>query len=105
MTKSVDTMKLINIMADVYYDADGLISSTVERAIEDVFDGEDIDDAVNNEINIVLIYDENIWTLLKNYQRPFNANYDEMVDEFYDDVYRFTSDYIDQFSSDDEEEE
>ena len=104
MTKSVDRRKLLNVMTDMYYEANGLIASAVEAAIEDVFDGADIDEAVSSEVDRTLIYNEDIWTLLQSYQRPTEANYDEMVDEFYDDVYRFTRDYIDLLDSDAEEE-
>lgn len=89
---------------DDFYSADKLISNTVQFVIEDVFDGADIYDAINEELDRTLIYYSDVWKLLMHYQNPTEANYNEMVEEFSDDVYRYAYDYIDRFGSEDEEE-
>ena len=33
-----------------------------------------------------LIYDEDLWEIMKYYQRPNEANYDEAMEEFYNDL-------------------
>lgn len=37
-------------------------------------------------MDIELIYDEDQWEIMKYYQRPNEANFDEAMDEFYNDL-------------------
>lgn len=104
MTRKLSRRYLADIMGDDFDKANGLVADTVWNALEDVFDGKDIDEAVNYEVNKVLSNDDNIWKLLKEYQIAEKSNYNEMVDEFYDDVYVCTTNYIDEVVPIDEEE-
>lgn len=105
MAKKVDRYDLIYVMGPVpYHGADGLIARTVKSAIEDVFDGSEIDEAVNAEIDNALNYNDDIWKLLKYYQNPKEVNFDDMNEAFYEDVHGFVSDYIVKFGVEEDEE-
>ena len=37
-------------------------------------------------MDLELIYDEDLWSIMAYYQRPNEANYDEAMEEFYNDL-------------------
>lgn len=43
---------------------------------------EELQQAMDDE----LIYDEDLWEIMKYYQRPSEANFNEAMDEFYNDL-------------------
>lgn len=103
MTKKVSREDLKYIMGSiVYYSANGLVADTVEAVIEDVLNGEDVDEAVDDEVDNTLDYDSNIWKLLKCYQKATEVNYDRMVEEFHNIVSVCVNDYLNEFGSEDE---
>lgn len=56
-------------------------------AIEDIKNGVDIEDAINNAIDCLLVYDCDIWEVMQYYQRPAEANYYGALDCLYNDIY------------------
>lgn len=51
---------------------------------------ESMEDSTEEELkysmDIELIYDDDLWEIMKYYQRPNEANYDEAMEEFYNDL-------------------
>ena len=49
----------------------------VEAAVEEFNKGnyKDIEDAISDEINSRIIYDDDIWEIMKDYQEPQDANF------------------------------
>lgn len=56
-------------------------------AKEDIKNGVDIEDAINNAIDSLLIYNSDIWDVMQYYQRPTEANFEEALDCLYNDIY------------------
>lgn len=47
---------------------------------------EDLEDALQYAMDDELIYDEDLWEIMKYYQRPNEANFDGAMEEFYNDL-------------------
>ena len=45
-----------------------------------------IEDELQYAMDTELIYDEDLWEIMKYYQRPNEANFNEAMDEFYNDL-------------------
>ena len=45
-----------------------------------------IEDAIADEIDSHIIYDDDIWEIMKDYQNPQDANYDDAINSLYEDV-------------------
>ena len=46
----------------------------------------DIEDAIADEIDRQTIYDNDIWEIMKDYQTPQDANYDDAINSLYEDI-------------------
>ena len=59
-----------------------------EEAVEEFNKGnyKNIEDAISDEINSQIIYDDDIWEIMKDYQEPQDANYEEAMTSLYEDV-------------------
>ena len=59
-----------------------------EAALEEFNKGnyKDIEDAIADEIDSQIIYDNDIWEIMKDYQEPQDANYEEAMTSLYEDV-------------------
>ena len=55
-------------------------------AKDDIKNGVEIDDAINNAIDSLLIYNSDIWAVMQYYQRPTEANFEEALDCLYNDI-------------------
>ncbi len=50
------------------------------------YEEEDIEEALNQSMNDELIYDDDLWQIMRYYQRPCEANFNEAIEEFYNDL-------------------
>lgn len=57
-----------------------------ENAKDYVDNGETLDDAIYMAID-ELIYDEDLWAIMQEYQRPQDANLQDALDLLFNDVY------------------
>lgn len=57
-------------------------------AIDDIKNGVDIEDAINNAIDYLLVYNCDIWEVMQYYQRPEEANFYDALDCLYNDIYK-----------------
>lgn len=59
-----------------------LAVSIAEKIVDYLNDGEcsDLETALWNELDVGLMYYEDQWELLKTYQTPKNANYDDAIE-------------------------
>ena len=63
------------------------VADIAEAIFERVKDyEEDTEEALQNAMDDELIYDDDLWEIMKYYQRPNEANFDEAMDEFYNDL-------------------
>ena len=46
----------------------------------------DIEDAISDEIDSQIIYDNDIWEIMKDYQDPHDANYEDAMISLYEDI-------------------
>ena len=60
----------------------------VEAAVKEYESGNysNIEDAIADEIDSHIIYDDDIWEIMKDYQNPQDANYDDAINSLYEDV-------------------
>ena len=56
-------------------------------AEDDIKNGAEIEDAINNAIDYLLVYNCDIWEVMQYYQRPTEANIYEAIDCLYNDIY------------------
>ena len=64
------------------------IKEAIKNSVkEDIKNGVDIWDAINNAIDCVLVYDCDIWDVMQYYQRPTEANFEEALDCLCNDIY------------------
>lgn len=82
-----------------------IVQDVVDRVTEDVKDGSDLDDVIFDEIDSVLIYYSDQWTIMKHYQNPSEADLDAAIEELYDDVYAICSKRPIESEEEEEEEE
>lgn len=71
--------------------SDTLLDATetiIDRALEDIGNGEDTSDAVWQAMDDTLIYTYTQWEVMKEYQSPQDANWDEAWDSYYNDLLR-----------------
>jgi len=83
-----------------------IIENVIDR-IEDIYveDEDELHDAIIQAIDDSLIYTEDLWEIMKQYQSPQDANWDEAVEEFYNDVYVIVEDLRENYHSDESGEE
>ena len=63
-------------------------NSKVCAIVESIFERmeEPTEEELQYAMDLELIYDEDLWEIIKYYQRPNEANYDEAMEEFYNDL-------------------
>ena len=61
-----------------------IVKSIFER-MED-YKEDDLEEALRNAMDDELIYDDDLWEIMKYYQRPTEANFGEAMEEFYNDL-------------------
>ena len=61
------------------------IAEAIFERVKD-YEEEDTEEALQNAMDDELIYDDDLWEIMKYYQRPNEANFDEAMDEFYNDL-------------------
>ena len=61
-----------------------IAESIIER-MEEVSKDE-IEEELQYAMDLELIYDEDLWSIMAYYQRPNEANFDEAMEEFYNDL-------------------
>lgn len=84
MKLSVNTSELFNLKMS--WDATDVAEEVYKRAI---CDANSIDEGYNcllDALNDELIYTDDQWTIMKEYQSPEDANYNEAYMLFYDDL-------------------
>ena len=59
-----------------------------EEAIEEFNNGnyKDIQDSIDDAVGRQTIYNDDIWEIMKDYQNPYDANYEDAIDSLYEDV-------------------
>ena len=59
-----------------------------EESVNEFNEGnyKDIEDAISDEINARIIYNNDIWEIMKDYQDPHNANYEDALASLYEDI-------------------
>lgn len=77
-----------------------LVTDVCDR-IGDFADTSDIDSCIDD----ALIYDDERWTLMRHYQNPDEANYDEAFTRFIEDIYDVCSKIVEADEEDEEENE
>ena len=50
------------------------------------YEEEDTEEALQYAMDDELIYDDDLWQIMRYYQRPCEANFDEAMEEFYNDL-------------------
>lgn len=93
------SFELVDIIENVINRIDGIL---------DILDDDELSDAINYAIDDELIYTEDQWNIMKQYQSPQDADWNEAIDEFYNDVYAVVNDLREEYSKEtveDEEEE
>lgn len=81
-----------NIMKKYIINYEGWHGDTAQAIAESVIDEfnkgnyKDIEDAISDEINSQIIYDNDIWEIMKDYQTPQDANYEDAITLLYEDV-------------------
>lgn len=86
-----------------------IIENVINR-IDDIYieDEDELYDAIQDAIDDALIYTEDQWNIMKQYQSPQDANWSDAVDEFFNDVSAIVYDLREERSEEtvaDEEEE
>lgn len=61
------------------------IAKGIFERMEDCTEDE-IEDELQYAMDDELIYDEDLWEIMKHYQLPQDANFDEAIEEFYNDL-------------------
>ena len=63
--------------------------SIAEKIVDCLNDGEcsDLETALYNELDIALMYYEDQWEMIQNYQTPKNANYDIALEMLIDEIH------------------
>lgn len=69
-----------------YGEIRNIADTILDRAEENIEDYSDPYDAIVDALNDELIYEDNQWTIMKQYQRPSEANFTEAVEEFINDL-------------------
>ena len=63
-------------------------TAITEEAVEEFNNGnyKDIEDAISDAMNRQTIYDNDIWEIMKDYQEPRDANYQDAIVSLYEDI-------------------
>lgn len=69
-----------------YGEIRNIADTILDRAEENIEDYSDPYDAIVDALNDELIYEDDQWTIMKQYQRPSEANFTEAVEEFINDL-------------------
>ena len=80
ITKEMDLLLWDKFNLKVCEIAEAIIER-MEECTED-----EIEDELKYAMDDELIYDEDLWEIMKYYQRPNEANFDEAMEEFYNDL-------------------
>lgn len=76
---------------DKFFD---VVKDVIDRIDFENINEDNIDDYVWNEIDNSLIYTEDQWTVMAHYQSPEDANFNEAMDEFTEDIRSIVEDII-----------
>ena len=79
--------------------AESIAYDVVDRMNDGEYDHEDLDQCVFDEMDRKLIYDDQ-WQIMKEYQTPQEANFDEAVESLQNDVWMMIG-----YDEDEDEEE
>lgn len=82
-----------------------IIENVINRIDFDEVDDDDLYDAIMTAIDDELIYSEDQWEIMKQYQSPQDASWEEAIDEFYNDVYAIVEDLLENYHSNESAEE
>ena len=63
-------------------------TAIAEKVVEEFNEGnyKDIENAIADEIDSQIIYDNDIWEIMKDYQEPRDANYEDAMSSLYEDI-------------------
>ena len=61
------------------------IAEAIIERMED-YEGDNLEEALQSAMDDELIYDDDLWEIMKYYQRPTEANFNEAMEEFYNDL-------------------
>ena len=63
-------------------------TAITEEAVEEFNNGnyKDIEDAISDAMDRQTIYDNDIWEIMKDYQEPRDANYQDAIVSLYEDI-------------------
>lgn len=78
----------------------GVVENILGR-IDDFTD----DDEIMSAVDDALIYDDDQWDVMKHYQRPSEANFDEAIEYLIDDIYSIANRIAESLEVEDEDEE
>lgn len=84
MKLSVNTSELFNL--NMSWNATNIAEEVYKRAICDANDIDEGYECLADALNDELIYTEDQWTIMKEYQSPEDANYDMAYMLFYEDL-------------------
>ena len=84
MSLTVNTSELFNLKMS--WEATDIAEEVYKRAICDATDIDEGYESLADALNDELIYSQDQWTIMKEYQSPEEANYDEAYMMFYDDL-------------------
>lgn len=84
-----------------------ILNNIVEYVVDDLQHNrvDSIEDSINNNMDSVLIYTDDLWDLMKEYQRPHEANFDEAWQLAWEDIYSAIEVEDEWFDFDEDEEE
>ena len=90
-----------------YAENSELAISTAKDIVEYLNNGEytDLDTAIADELDRILIYYDDQWELIKTYQTPQEANYDTALEMFMSELYSIIKEEIEQEIEEEQEEE
>ena len=77
-----------------------------ETSVEEFNKGnyKDIEDAISDGIDSQLIYDNDIWEMMKDYQDPKDANYKDALASLYEDIISMIEEEEDEEEEDENDE-
>lgn len=84
-----------------------VLNNIVEYVVDEINSGSarSLEDSISNNMDSVLIYDDDIWDLMKEYQRPSEANFDEAWQLAWEDIYSAIEIEEDEDEEEDDEED
>lgn len=84
MKLTVNTSELFNL--NMSWDATGIAEKVYNRAICDAANIDEAFDCLSDALNDELIFTADQWAIMQEYQTPYEANFNEAYDMFYEDL-------------------